>query len=56
MLINLTIMCYVFGRLLSPEELLPILPYLYPGEIAYAKYYTCYLMNEVIHNFLQLQK
>ncbi|XP_045808719.1 calumenin-A [Trifolium pratense] len=33
-------------QFLSPEELLPIVPYLYPGEIAYAKYYTSYLMNE----------
>ncbi|WJX10026.1 hypothetical protein P8452_00796 [Trifolium repens] len=33
-------------QFLSPEELLPIIPYIYPGEVAYAKYYTCYLMNE----------
>ena len=37
-------------RFLSPEELIPILPYLYPGELAYAKYYTCYLMNEADDN------
>ena len=37
-------------QFLSPEELIPILPYFYPGEIAYAKYYTCYLMNEVDDN------
>ena len=44
-----TIMCYLFVRLLSPEELLPIIPYVYPGELDYAKYYTSYLMNEVIN-------
>ncbi|KAG4954448.1 hypothetical protein JHK82_040033 [Glycine max] len=33
-------------QFLSPEELIPILSYLYPGELAYAKYFTCYLMNE----------
>ncbi|XP_058724695.1 uncharacterized protein LOC131596137 [Vicia villosa] len=37
-------------QFLTPEELLPILPYLYPGEMAYAKYYTCYLMNEADDN------
>jgi len=41
---------YIFGRFLSPEELLPILSYIYPGEIAYAKYFTCYLMNEVSYH------
>ncbi|KAG4927003.1 hypothetical protein JHK85_053489 [Glycine max] len=35
---------------LSPEELIPILSYLYPGEEAYAKYFTCYLMNEADDN------
>lgn len=43
-------MCYVFDRFLSPEELFPIIPYVYPGELAYAKYYTSYLMNEVINS------
>ncbi|MED6148899.1 hypothetical protein PIB30_057389 [Stylosanthes scabra] len=37
-------------RFLSPEELIPILPYLYPGELAYAKYHTCYLMNKADDN------
>ncbi|XP_061370242.1 uncharacterized protein LOC133312956 [Gastrolobium bilobum] len=37
-------------QLLSPEELIPILPYIYPGELAYAKYFTCYLMNEADDN------
>ncbi|CAI8605717.1 unnamed protein product [Vicia faba] len=37
-------------QFITPEELLPILPYLYPGELAYAKYYTCYLMNEADDN------
>ncbi|KAL9331081.1 hypothetical protein ACSQ67_000691 [Phaseolus vulgaris] len=37
-------------QFLSPEELLPILSYIYPGEIAYAKYFTCYLMNEADDN------
>lgn len=45
-----TIMCYLFVRLLSPEELLPIIPYVYPGELAYAKYYTSYLINEVTNS------
>ncbi|XP_061367043.1 uncharacterized protein LOC133310157 isoform X2 [Gastrolobium bilobum] len=39
---------FLLSRLLSPEDLIPILPYIYPGELAYAKYFTCYLMNEVI--------
>ncbi|GAU21126.1 hypothetical protein TSUD_10430 [Trifolium subterraneum] len=33
-------------QVLSPQELIPIIPYLYPGELAYAKYYTFLLMNE----------
>ncbi|TKY55978.1 Reticulocalbin-2 protein [Spatholobus suberectus] len=37
-------------QFLSPEELIPILSYLYPGELAYAKYFTCYLMNEADDN------
>ncbi|KAK7377471.1 hypothetical protein VNO80_02896 [Phaseolus coccineus] len=37
-------------QFLSPEELLPILSYIYPGELAYAKYFTCYLMNEADDN------
>ncbi|XP_057731695.1 uncharacterized protein LOC130946840 isoform X1 [Arachis stenosperma] len=37
-------------QFLSPEELIPILPYLYPGELAYARYYTYYLMNEADDN------
>ncbi|KAG4395911.1 hypothetical protein GLYMA_19G067200v4 [Glycine max] len=37
-------------KFLSPEELIPILSYLYPGEEAYAKYFTCYLMNEADDN------
>ncbi|KAK7385003.1 hypothetical protein VNO78_30710 [Psophocarpus tetragonolobus] len=37
-------------KFLSAEELIPILPYIYPGELAYAKYFTCYLMNEADTN------
>ncbi|RDY11456.1 hypothetical protein CR513_03860, partial [Mucuna pruriens] len=37
-------------QFLSPEELIPILSYLYPGELAYAKYFTCHLMNEADDN------
>ncbi|XP_061367040.1 uncharacterized protein LOC133310157 isoform X1 [Gastrolobium bilobum] len=41
---------FLLSRLLSPEDLIPILPYIYPGELAYAKYFTCYLMNEANDN------
>ncbi|KAK7293909.1 hypothetical protein RJT34_16788 [Clitoria ternatea] len=37
-------------QFLSPEELIPILSYVYPGEIAYANYFTCHLMNEADDN------
>ncbi|KAK7320837.1 hypothetical protein VNO77_30682 [Canavalia gladiata] len=37
-------------QFLSPEELIPILSYLYPGELAYAKYFTGYLINEADDN------
>ncbi|CAK8570179.1 unnamed protein product [Lathyrus sativus] len=37
-------------QFLTPEELFPILPYIYPGELAYAKYYTSYLINEADDN------
>ncbi|CAM8887888.1 unnamed protein product [Rhodiola kirilowii] len=32
---------------LSVEELMPILRYLHPGELAYAKYFTSYLFHEL---------
>ncbi|XP_054796256.1 uncharacterized protein LOC129301686 [Prosopis cineraria] len=35
---------------LSVEELMPILQYLYPGELAYARFYTIYLINEADDN------
>ncbi|KAJ7959370.1 Calcium-binding EF-hand protein [Quillaja saponaria] len=35
---------------LSVEELIPLLPYLQPGELSYAKYYTTYLINEADDN------
>ncbi|KAI4307080.1 hypothetical protein L6164_030308 [Bauhinia variegata] len=35
---------------LSVEELMPVLRYLYPGELSYAKYYTSYLFNEADDN------
>ncbi|XP_028806674.1 reticulocalbin-2-like [Neltuma alba] len=35
---------------LSVEELMPILRYLYPGELAYARFYTIYLINEADDN------
>ncbi|CAJ1972253.1 unnamed protein product [Sphenostylis stenocarpa] len=37
-------------QFLSTEELVPILSYLYPGELANAKYITCFLMNEADEN------
>ncbi|KOM48361.1 hypothetical protein LR48_Vigan07g206500 [Vigna angularis] len=37
-------------KFLSPEELIPILSYIYPGELAYAKYFTCFFMNEADDN------
>ncbi|CAM8887853.1 unnamed protein product [Rhodiola kirilowii] len=35
---------------LSVEELMPILRYLHPGELAYAKYFTSYLFHEADEN------
>ncbi|CAM8983788.1 unnamed protein product [Rhodiola kirilowii] len=47
----------IFGQLdvnkdgfLSVKELMPILRYLHPGELAYAKYFTSYLFHEVDEN------
>ncbi|XP_057442878.1 uncharacterized protein LOC130734458 [Lotus japonicus] len=37
-------------QFLTPEELIPIVPYLYPGELAYAKYFTYYLISEADEN------
>lgn len=38
---------HCIGRLLTEEELKPILRYLQPGELSYAIYYTKYLIHEV---------
>ncbi|CAM8979666.1 unnamed protein product [Rhodiola kirilowii] len=47
----------IFGQLdvnkdgfLSVKELMPILRYLHPGELAYAKYFTSYLFHEADEN------
>ncbi|KAB5524085.1 hypothetical protein DKX38_021834 [Salix brachista] len=32
---------------LSEEELIPMIPYLKPGELSYARHYTSYLIHEV---------
>ncbi|CAM9000846.1 unnamed protein product [Rhodiola kirilowii] len=47
----------IFGQLdvnkdgfLSVEELMPILRYWHPGELAYAKYFTSYLFHEADEN------
>ncbi|KAF3432793.1 hypothetical protein FNV43_RR23895 [Rhamnella rubrinervis] len=37
-------------KLLTVEELKPILSYLHPGELSYAKYYTNYLLYEADEN------
>ncbi|KAK4277586.1 hypothetical protein QN277_015563 [Acacia crassicarpa] len=35
---------------LSAEELMPILGYIFPGELTYARFYTIYLINEADDN------
>lgn len=40
------------GSLLEAEELKPIIHYLCPGELSYAKYYALYLINAVIELLL----
>ncbi|GKV25573.1 hypothetical protein SLEP1_g34989 [Rubroshorea leprosula] len=37
-------------KFLEVEELKPMLRYLYPGELSYAKYYTSYLIHEADDN------
>ncbi|XP_010091199.2 reticulocalbin-2, partial [Morus notabilis] len=37
-------------RFLTVEELIPILGYLHPGELSYAKYYASYLIHEADDN------
>ncbi|KAK9292032.1 hypothetical protein L1049_019986 [Liquidambar formosana] len=37
-------------KFLTVEELIPILRYLYPGELSYAKHYSSYLIHEADDN------